>query len=265
MLATKESVGKKGVVKEFIKAHWQKMTDEGMASRLSVNKSVVEYQRRRLGLEKQRGRKEGLVGVKAQIDCKWLEKALNEDGLTQADVARQLHVTRGEICRVCKDWGTKVQKTALWYANKYGMPELTDKDWFEKELRAARSIEALSRKLGFYPGFVREQAKRIGVDPSVLTYQGERVQLTCTHCRKKIIRLKSDLRPNQTTFFCDKVCHGKWLGTQFGSVFHWSEKDIEFLKANFKKMTDRELAEALGASKYSVKYQRNKLGLKKTR
>jgi len=44
----------------------------------------------------------------------------------------------------------------------------------------------------------------------------------------------------------------------------WSKEDIEFIKENWRRMTDREIAEKLGRTLSAVQLRREKLGLIKT-
>ena len=43
----------------------------------------------------------------------------------------------------------------------------------------------------------------------------------------------------------------------------WSEKDEEFLKANFEKMSNEQLAKKLGVSESSLRTKTSRLGLKR--
>lgn len=45
----------------------------------------------------------------------------------------------------------------------------------------------------------------------------------------------------------------------------WNDKEIQFVKENYKKMTNKEMAEKLGRTKVAVDIKINKLGLKKSK
>lgn len=100
---------------EFLRANWQKMSDKKIARHLKCYQEWVKKKRLALGLN----RKEAKGKIEqAKLSTKKLTKLLNQEGLTKADVARQIGVCREAIRQLCKKRDIRVNKTPAWYVNR---------------------------------------------------------------------------------------------------------------------------------------------------
>lgn len=199
---------------------------------------------------------------KSKITPQELEYALNRGGKTEVDIAKEYGVSRQRVHRVGKDWGMVRHKTAQWYANYYGLPELADKDWLEANLQRAGSARRLSRAIDISSNKIKAQAERLGIARTLLVYQAKRIKLRCYICGVEFERKASSVKGQHC--FCSNRCKGKWIGSNFGrSHTSWSSEQDEFLKTYYQEMTDAQMAEELGKSLYTVKRRRRKFKLKK--
>lgn len=250
----------------FIKENWQRMNDEEMAKHLQCSEAGVELRRLKLGLKRKRGcRKAEKTDFKSKVSRQWLEKALNKDGQTEQEIAKMFGVSRQRVHQVCKEWGIAINRTPEWYANFYGKPELADKEWLEEQLKNPKSIHFLTREMKVCPARIKSQIEKLKVDPALITrWHAKRVKVICECCGAEIEKLESWIREGQKYHFCDKTCRGRWLGTNFGGrKSTWTEKDDDFIRANYNRITDAKMAEHLGRSYSSVMNRRlYKLGLK---
>ncbi len=95
------------------------------------------------------------------------------------------------------------------------------------------------------------------MDLSQITYHAKKVILVCHFCGAEIQRKESQIREDQKYFFCNKICQGKWLGTNFGRApDDWPEEMDEFIRLHYQEMPDVELAEKLGKTLHAVKKRR---------
>lgn len=253
--------------KEFLRKNYL-MYDAELARHLGLGVQLLGRQRRAMGLVKKRGRKKGTgvkgVVFKSKVSREWLEQALTKCGKTEGDIARQFGVSRERVRQVCEDWGIEPNRTPKWWANRYGKPEFADKAWLEEELKKASGVSCLSRQINLSPAIISAQAKRLDLEFPLPTYRAERVEITCEVCGKKKTRKKSEIKGKKHTF-CSRVCLGKWLGTNWGRASSWLEREDEFIRTNYEKMTDAEMAGELGRrTPGAVEWRRlQKLGLKK--
>lgn len=251
----------------FIRENWQRMNDEEMAKHLQCSRVEVELRRLKLGLKRKRaGGKMRRDGFKSKVNRHWLEKALNKDGQTAEGIAKVFGVSRQRVYQVCEEWGIVINRTPEWHVNFYGKPELADKEWLEEQLKKPRSIKSISQELKVGPAIIKSQIKKLKVDPALITrWPAKRVKVICECCSAEIEKLESWIRAGQKHHFCNKTCLGRWLGANFGGRKPTlTEKDDDFIKANYLSITDAKIAEHLGRSYTSVVNRRlYKLGLRK--
>ncbi len=236
----------------FIKENWQKMGDGEIAQHLGLTRVQARYRRLSLGLKRKKTRK------KARINPKWLENILTHGGLTQTDVARQFGISRERVSQLVNDLGGAKEKSPLWYANRHSRPELADKEWLEAALKKENGASPLSQKMKISVYTIKDQAERLGIDSALVYSRPEVVQKICSGCGEPFERRKSFIKPSQKYFFCRRSCHGKWLSRQSP---YWPSDKLEFLKSNWQKMNDRQLAGELGISREAVGARRRILRL----
>jgi hypothetical protein len=248
--------------KEFVRENYLRMTDGEMARELKIRTSSVGAIRQQLKLFRPRKRGEEL-GVLSAVDPEWLRRALCEDGKTLIDVAKELGVSKEMVRLVREDLGIPKERSPRWYFVRRGVPELAEKDVFEKRLRAARSMYALARETGISPTIIRGMALKSGVDPH-LGYNKQMVEVVCAQCGAKFERSDRQIsRSKLKLFFCDKTCYGRWFGLNHGhgAPPSWTKEQDEFLRANYLMQTDVAMARALGKHKATVRKHRKRLGL----
>lgn len=199
-------------------------------------------------------------GFKSKITRHYLEKALNKDGKTMVEIAKEFGLTRERVRQVCEEWEITVRRTPEWYANRIGIPELADKKWLVREVKRAGGARLLSREIGTSPNLIYGQARRMGINSLKVCYV-EMVEITCEICGKKKEKQQSTIKRN-THSFCSKVCQGKWLAKH--SQMLWMPEEEDFIRLNYEKMSDREMAEKLGRTRQAVSVRRTvNLQLKK--
>lgn len=244
----------------FLKENWKNLDTE-LEKQLGISISSVGHKRRNLGLNKKRGKKPG-EGLKSKLNREWLAKVLQQEGETFHSIANKFGVTLERVRQVGKDWDIQINRTPAWWAQYYGLAWLADKSRLEQELKAANGALHLARKINISPNKIRAQAKRLGINPWLLKYHRQMVEITCQVCGKKKKRPKVEIDRCQHTF-CSQSCHGKWLAVNSGKSL-WSEGEKRFIKDNYQKMTDAQMAVVLRRSQGSVCSERSRiLGLKK--
>jgi len=201
---------------QFILMHYLTMSDGELGRSLGISRGAVVTKRLRLGLQRRRS-----DGVRLQIDPDSLKEAVTNGGLTLTEFMSQnnIHVTRERMRQICDELGiisNHTTRTPLWYANRVGKPEISDKGWLEDQLREALGASALGVRLGIATWAINAQAKRLGIDPTFLRASVPLIKLQCAGpgCGRSFTRKKTLIRnPSQKVYFCNKVCHGKWMAT----------------------------------------------------
>lgn len=252
---------------DFISKNWQDMTDKEIATFLHVKRGRVGWYRRALGFKNKRGRPPGKgageapPGLMSKVSREFLEQALNRGGKTKSDVASEVGLSRERVRQVCEDWSIVVERTPEWWANRYSKPKLADKEWLEIELKKAGGVTHLSRELKITPAKISSQAKRLGIDYSLVVFHASMVEITCSVCGKKKQRKQSEIKRNKHTF-CSRTCRGRWLGLNFGKpnlvkiTPTWSREEDNFVIAHYREMTDVKMAKALGKTYPAVSQRR---------
>jgi len=147
------------------------------------------------------------------LSRKALKKALTRGGMTGADLARKVGVTR-EAIRCRYKGSLRKARTAEWYANYYGHPEMANKEWLEAALRKAKGAAGLARQLGDLSYVkIRSQAERLGIDLALCShyFYTEMVEVKCAFCHKKIEVLKSQIRRPGQAVLCNRRCFAGWM------------------------------------------------------
>lgn len=157
---------------EFIRKNWQTMSDGDMARVFGVRGGTIAVWRRQLHIKRPRG---GRQGVLSADDTGWLRQALLVGGLTEADVAKDKKVSRARVSQITDDFGIKIeQRTPQWFANRWGKPELADKEYFVSQL-ANGGFSTFSARTGLTLFKLKAQAVRLGIDPEQFKSYGRKV------------------------------------------------------------------------------------------
>ncbi|MEI6238375.1 MAG: hypothetical protein WCP15_02435 [bacterium] len=210
-----------------------KETDVIAARKFGLKTS--DYQRLRIKLRVLHPRGGG--GPKKKIEPSELgtidevRYALTEGGQNIADIVRAkgLSITRSRAQQIIKEWGLNgeaCQRKPLWYAHRLvGLEKtelarnLTTKEWVIQQLAESGGLHSLAAKLAItharLGGYLR---KNLGLKTRLERSHCKLVELKCINCQSSIWRAaalvdreKKNL-PNKTTYFCSKICQGKWLG-----------------------------------------------------
>ena len=214
---------------QFIRMHYLTMSDGELGRSLGLNRADVIRRRYMLGLQKMRSQES--EGVRLQIDFNALKEAVTNGGLTLTEYMCQknITVTRERMRQLCDENGIQSNyktRTPLWYANRVGEPNLANKAWLEDQLREAFGASALGARLGgITMEVIKAQARRLGIDPALLKASIPLIELRCSGpgCGRSFFRKKTLIRnPSQKVYFCNKVCHGKWMAT-FHRPRKWSK------------------------------------------
>jgi hypothetical protein len=158
--------------------------------------------------------------------------ALTEGGydITSLVRAKGLNITRERARQIISEYGMTgkaYHRELLWYAYRLvGLDKtelahnLIDKGWVTKQLAESGGIYGLAAKLAVTEANLRNYIKlRMGLETNLLKSHGEMVELKCSFDGKPIWRLKRVIdrdkitRPNKVTYFCNKICQGKYLGS----------------------------------------------------
>lgn len=219
------------IVEQFIRANWETMTDGEMGRELGRNRAYISLARNRLELRRKAGgysRRKILLPLSKNE----LEKALTEEGLTLEEYGRKpgIGVTRERIRQLADQIGVSQEKKPSWYANRWGKPELGDKEWVEKELAAKGSVPAFAASLAISCAKIRRICSLHEITPPVWRhslFQGT-VQLHCYHCSAsftvKKARVAALEKRGHRRHFCGKKCFLEWAKTH-GNELHKNKKE----------------------------------------
>lgn len=207
----------------FISENWKKMSDSEMAVALGLREGTrVASIRHILGFFRYTLRKK----MPDNFDPEELRKAIIEGGETLQGFIRRrgIPVTRERLRQIAGNFGIDTkQRTALWYANKYGHPELGDKTTIERLLAEKGRAPSAAAAVGLTGDKFFRLCKAHGITPPKNRPPAEMVELTCSQCggkfkrQKALIEFQRSRRPEQTLWFCSKKCQGKRLGSLKGS------------------------------------------------
>ena len=210
----------------FIRTNYQKMSDGEIGRALKCSRASVFNKRLKLRLY----RPKGYGGVRKQIDENDLRIALTNGGFTRKSYIREhgLDITPERLRQICDELGIEKTRTPLWHANKMGEPLLADKDWLTEKLQKLGNAKAVAERITeenhrrgekniISPQMITNQACRLGINVGFLKGHGQLVEKVCSFCHKPFLRKKIEFRNlNQKVFFCNRICHGKWLGGKYG-------------------------------------------------
>jgi len=157
---------------------------------------------------------------KIHIDSEELRKAINEGGETMAGFCRRrgIPLTRERIRQIASDSEIDVKnRTPLWFANKYGHPELGERAVVERLLAEKGRVPAAAAAIGLTE---RKFSCICRVHNIALPKNrpATMIGLTCSQCGivfkrpKALVKWLKRRYPERKTCFCTLRCKGKWLG-----------------------------------------------------
>lgn len=183
---------------------------------------------------------------KRKIDVEWLKKQLLENGKTLTDIGKILGVSRERVRQISEKYGISLkERTAKWYAKYLGCEKLETPEWLlEKKANEKVSLKKLAQELGVSLWIVKAQIKRLGLNPKDFSPEPKEkwVTVSCSFCGKIFKKRFSEIKRNKKYTFCNRKCQGSWLGTNKFRKNLWTPSEDEFVKLNWKKMTDKEMS-----------------------
>ena len=205
------------------------------------------------------------VGVEKKYQ-RLIEFLLLEDGKTLEDVAKILGISKQALYKEIKEMKIDLKKrSARWFAMHFGVPQLASPDWL-LEQRGKTTLRGLAKKLGVSVSFLKNQIQRLGLDPKDFKRRSSQsIIVRCAWCGVPIIVPKPSRLKKQKRFFCSKEHLGKWLARNRSKRATLYDKEVvdEFIRENWKIMSDEKMAEQLCMSTETIKRRRRKLGLKR--
>lgn len=212
---------------KYISAHWQTESDGEIGRKLGMSYTVVLHIRCALGLHHARGwsRLKELTNpnsARNKINRSDLEHALTKGGLTLVDYVRahNLGITRERMRQLADELEVRQDRSPLWYATRWGIPELAGKAWLEHELHQRRSMRAVADAHRLHVLRVAKMVTLLGIPSDLSGSRGGRsqvkalVEVTCAACGKTFNRRPSQLRRSQKISkskksFCSVYCSNK--------------------------------------------------------
>ncbi|TSC58944.1 MAG: hypothetical protein Greene041679_25 [Parcubacteria group bacterium Greene0416_79] len=214
---------KNEIIESFIRARWEQMTDGEMGRALGFHKLYISIRRRQLGLLRRRGRTSGKKSY-AALTKERLEKMLTQEGLTLEKIGRNNGLSRERIRQIAVNLGVKRKRRPIWWAKKWGKPELGDRAWVKRALAAKGRVSAIAASLALPHGKVKKICLMHGITLPVYkgrVFQGL-VELHCDQCNGLFLRKNSVQRGLKKKgikhHFCRKKCYTEWLETHRGEL-----------------------------------------------
>jgi len=205
------------------------------------------------------------VGVEKKYQ-RLIEFLLLEDGKTLEDVAKILRISKQALHAEIRKMEIDFEKrSARWFAMHFGVPQLASPDWL-LEQRGKTTLRGLAKKLGVSVSFLKNQIQRLGLDPKDFKRRSSQsIIVRCAWCGAPIIVPKPSRLKKQKHFFCSREHLGKWLARNRSKRAALYDKEAvdEFIRENWKIMSDEKMAEQLCMSTETIKRRRRKLGLKR--
>jgi hypothetical protein len=149
--------------------------------------------------------------------------ALTNGGKTIIDLIREnkLEITRERLRQKLLEIGVNgSHHSAMWYANKYGHPELGDKEFVQKRLAETKTASGLARETGISEVQMAQIISKHGlVTPS--SSRSKVLKMECAgNCGKELFVLERivnmDLKKNPGKKFWHKKCWGRFVGQNYG-------------------------------------------------
>lgn len=284
----------------LIREHWEKKGDWEIGRMLEPNVSGSRIRQRRyeLGLKKVQGEKRDKVvceTVSGVIDAAEFERMVLREGYTMTDYLqhKNLTCTRERLRQVVEQMGLKHsphEREPEWplirRARKVGNLNLANREWLAPRVASHESMAALSSELGIEDTdlFFFIRAFKL-THPSFRKHGAETVNLVCAKCDTEFVRLKkwvekrsrqANGRGQEPEFYCSVPCAGKYdraasamrretdMSPETKRLRQLKQEKMEretaFIRDNWQTMSDAQLAEGLGCSKYSAESKRLALG-----
>lgn len=213
-------------IHDYIRGHWKQETDEQIGTKFGYSSSSIRLFRLRLGLKKKT--REGKID-RSGVDREKFEHMLTHEGYTLTDYA-QLELSgcsREYVRQLAEEMGVKhslSDRVPEWSltrkARQLGNPNLANRDWLTERVAKAVSIASLAAELAINQHDLYFFVQRFGiVHPWKRRRLADAVELTCAHCAKKFLRLKSSVDRRKKIsaetgepleFFCSMRCTGKY-------------------------------------------------------
>ncbi len=194
---------------------------------------------------------------------RWIRQQVEEEARSYADIGRELSISRQRVGEICKDHCISSPDTPEWHAKRMGAPELRDRRWLlGRKAQGEVGIRKMSAELGINATSLCQQIERLGLCLNEFKGgTGRKITLLCSYCGKSFVRYLSGAK-KQSRFFCNRRCHGRWLAENYG-IENKKLKEERFIRNNWQRMSDREMALRLKKSREALRSKRRRMGLKR--
>lgn len=287
----------------LIREHWETKDDGDIGRMLEPNVGRMKVRARRyeLGLKKVQGAKRGKVmgGMTREVvDAEEFERMVLREGYTMTEYLKikNLTCTPERLRQVAEDLGLKhspEDRAPEWAlvrrARRLDNLNLANREWLANKVATATSIAALAAELK-----LAERDLFIFIRKFELThfsfrkYGTETVTLVCAKCGAEFVRLRSwvdqrcrraNEQEHKLQFYCSVSCAGKYdrsaarkrreaeMSPETLRLRRSKERRLRreagFIRRNWKKMSDGQLAEALDCSTIAIRNKRTALGFRR--
>ena len=190
----------------------------------------------------------------------WLRSELLYNGKTISEIAKSLGFTKQWVSVFCKEHGIDIkERTALWYARRLGIPELENTEWLQS--KKGLGLKRIADELGITSDVLKTQMIRLRLDPEEFKHKSQYVTVHCYICGKPLTRSVTDLKGKKRVF-CSRKCLFQFLKKERRRKCAERRKKREnYVRENWQKKTDKQMAEELGVSKETVEQYRYSLRL----
>lgn len=258
----------------LIRDNWQTKSDREIGQMMDppASLAVVEHRRRiNLGIRRPKGSFK-INAVKNQIDPEEFESLVCHEGYTMVDYMKfkGFKCSRQRIEQIARELELKhspEDRSPMWEilrrARVLGNLDLANKEWLQKKVTGADSIQALAAELKISSSDLFFFIRKLEVsDERFRKYGIVTVELTCAYdeCSKKFVRFKrhvdratKNAKGGKIKFYCTVRCAGLDNGKA-------RLERMKYISENFETMSDLELAEKLGIPARTVENLRLEIG-----
>ncbi|TSC68589.1 MAG: hypothetical protein G01um101470_1167, partial [Parcubacteria group bacterium Gr01-1014_70] len=263
----------KAQIEKVIKECWETETDRALALQLGVSTFAIRRYRLDLGLKRRvspwSGRNERLIDRIKQIGELVVEDLLIKEGYTSTEVIRlhDIRTSRERFRQVIMKLNIKhspeERMMPEWlihrYARQQGNMNLADKEWLNEQLQNSFGIAELAAQLSVAEFRLAKIIHLFGLThPSFRKLGRDVVNLVCASCGKEFKRLRRWVKRKEKMFPGSKFVCKSGCGN-----FRKQKKlkRLEYVKKHWPRLSDGELAKALGVGDATIKRYRAELGL----
>jgi|SRR3989344_3991298 len=215
--------------KAFIQANWQKMSDFQLAEATKMRPSWINWYRRSIGLNRRVLERLLSASIQNRLDKTDLADALHNRGVTLEEYIelRGLKVTKEGLRQAAHNLNIETNpsaRTASWYAHRYGCPRIADPQIFRQLYDSLGGLGAMSQSLGVDTYVLQRIGRMHDLEELWRRKSAGKVIKRCAICGATFTRPKrkdgTRNNPEQELHFCSRVCHGRYLGRNFGRTRH---------------------------------------------